>query len=146
MLAGRVIKINPTLITLTDGLIDQVDPQTPQQQVWERVVALLAHKICTFHVDLNLDDYTSFGQTRPQSNLAVFTPTFLERLSLLIASSGGFLNLHLLTDFPQRHLAEWASLPPGGDQLSVGGGQGPQTARTARQPDRGAGILRQPGD
>jgi pentose-5-phosphate-3-epimerase len=111
--AGQVIKINPALVTLTDGLIEQVDPQTLQQQVWEQVVELLAHKIRTFHVDLNFDDYTGFGQARPQSNLAVFTPAFLERLSLLIASSGGFLNLHLLTDFPKLHLAEWASLPPG---------------------------------
>ncbi len=113
VLAGQVIKINPALVTLTDGLIDQIDPQTLQQQIWQRVVDLLAYKIRTFHVDLNFDDYTGFRQTRPQSNLAVFTPAFLERLSLLIASHGGFLNLHLLTDFPQHHLIEWASLPPG---------------------------------
>jgi hypothetical protein len=69
MLSGQVIKINPALVTLTDGLIEQVDPQTLQQQVWEQVVERMAHKIRTFHVDLNFDDYTSFGQTRPQSNL-----------------------------------------------------------------------------
>jgi len=52
-------------------------------------VELLAHKIRALHVDLNFDDYTSFGQTRPQSNLTVFMPAFLERLSLLVASHGG---------------------------------------------------------
>jgi len=89
VLVGQVIKINPALVTLTDGLIEQVDPQTLQQQVWEQVVELLAYKICTFHVDLNFDDYTGFGQARPQSNLTVFMPAFLERLSLLVASHGG---------------------------------------------------------
>jgi pentose-5-phosphate-3-epimerase len=113
VLSGQVIKINPALVTLTDGLIEQVDPQTLQQQVWQQVMELLAHKIRTFHVDLNFDDYTGFGRARPQSNLAVFTPAFLERLSLLIAAHGGFLNLHLLTDFPKLHLAEWVRLPPG---------------------------------
>jgi pentose-5-phosphate-3-epimerase len=113
VLAGRAIKINPALVTLTDGQIDHVDPLELQQRIWEQVVDLLAFKIRTFHVDLNFDDYSGYGDERPQNNLAIFTTAFLGRLNGLITSSGGFLNLHLLTDYPQRHLEDVAHLAPG---------------------------------
>jgi pentose-5-phosphate-3-epimerase len=113
VLAGRAIKINPALVTLTDGQIDQVAPVVLQQRIWEHVVDLLAFKIRTFHVDLNFHDYSGYGDERPQSNLAIFTPAFLERLNALMTSSGAFLNLHLLTDFPQRHLDQLARVAPG---------------------------------
>lgn len=113
VLAGRVIKLNPALVTLTDGLIDQMKPEVLQQQIWEQVVDLLSYKIRTFHVDLNFEDYRGFGNERPQGNLSVFTPAYLERLNDRIRSSGGFLNLHLLTSDPQQHLTQLAHLAPG---------------------------------
>jgi hypothetical protein len=113
VLAGRVIKLNPALVTLTDDLLGKVEPEVLQQWIWEQVNDLLADRIRTFHVDLNFDDYRGFGRMRPPNNLAVFTPPFLARLTTLIRSRGGFLNLHLLTDAPERHLARLAPLTPG---------------------------------
>lgn len=113
VLAGSVIKINPALVTLTDGLLGKMEPQALQQRIWEQVNDLLAYRIRTFHVDLNFDDYRGFGRERPANNLAVFTPPFLESLNTLIRSVGGFLNLHLLTDAPERYLARLAPLAPG---------------------------------
>jgi pentose-5-phosphate-3-epimerase len=90
-----------------------MEPQAIQQQIWEQVDDLLSYRIRTFHVDLNFDDYRGYGRERPPNNLAVFTPSFLERLNDLIRSGGGFLNLHLLTDAPESHLARLAPLAPG---------------------------------
>ncbi len=113
VLTGRVIKINPALITITDGLIGAIPPESLQQMVWGQVVQLLQHKIRTFHVDLNFADYGGFGPKKPDINSYIFSPSFLESLNNLIRSYNGFLNLHLLTDFPHRHLYEFEHIALG---------------------------------
>jgi len=107
VLEGRVIKINPALITITDGLVDTTPPEILQRKVRDHVIQLLRHKLRTFHVDVNFEDYSGFGSQRPRINTAVFTPSFLESLNDAVRSYNGFLNLHLLTDFPQRHLRQF---------------------------------------
>jgi hypothetical protein len=100
VLDGKVVKLNPALITITDGLVGEVAPKVLQEQVLTQVKLLLKHKIRTFHVDLNFEDYSGFGQRRPDINTPVFTPDFLAQLDEQIRAGGGFLNLHLLTDRP----------------------------------------------
>lgn len=113
ILNGRVIKINPALITITDGFVNKVPPVKLQQQVIEQVSQLLAHKIQTFHVDVNFEDYSGFGASQPDLNTAIFTPQFLQTLNQHVQAKGAFLNLHLLTDFPLRRLAEYAAVGAG---------------------------------
>jgi 3-methyladenine DNA glycosylase AlkD len=84
LLDGHVIKLNPALITITDGLVSTTDPLVLQQQVYTDVQNLLAHAIRTFHVDVNFPDYQGFGPTRPDINTAVFTPAFVARLNKLV--------------------------------------------------------------
>jgi pentose-5-phosphate-3-epimerase len=110
ILKGRVIKINPALITITDGLVNTVPPVSLQQQVIERVHRLLTHKIRTFHVDVNFEDYSGFGASGPDLNRTIFTPAFLRTLNHSVQAKGAYLNLHLLTDFPLEHLAEYAAV------------------------------------
>ena len=52
ILQGRVIKINPAIIAITDDLIGRVAPDELQQRVQNHVKQLLEHKIRTFHVDI----------------------------------------------------------------------------------------------
>ncbi len=113
VLNGQVIKINPALITIIDGLVDKVAPDQLQRQVTERVEQLLAHRIQSFHVDVNYEDYGGFGSTRPDLNQVVFTPQFLQSLNQLIQAQGAYLNLHLLTDFPLQHVSEYANVGAG---------------------------------
>ncbi len=113
VLNGQVIKINPALITLIDGLVDKVTPGLLQQQITERVEQLLAHKIQTFHVDVNFEDYSGFGASRPDLNQVIFTPQFLQTLNQLVQAQGAYLNLHLLTDFPLQHVSEYADVGAG---------------------------------
>lgn len=113
VLNGQVIRINPALITLTDGLVNQVTPAKLQQQILEQVNRLLAYKIQTFHVDINFEDYSGFGASRPDLNEVAFTPPFLQSLNTLLQARGAYLNLHLLTDFPLRHVREYATVEPG---------------------------------
>jgi len=104
VLEGRIIKISPALITITDGSVDTTPPEILQQKVQDHVIQLLGYKVRTFHVDINFKDYRGFGSKRPDINTAIFTPSFLESLNEVVRSYDGFLTLHLLTDFPQRHL------------------------------------------
>ena len=101
VLNGQVIKINPALITLTDGLIDKVAPAQLQQQIIEQVNRLLAHQIKTFHIDINFEDYSGFGASRPELNHVVFMPQFLQTLNQLVQAQGAYLNLHLLTEYAE---------------------------------------------
>jgi pentose-5-phosphate-3-epimerase len=112
-LDGRVIKINPALITITDRLVKAVSPTDLQSQVIEQVRRLLAHKIQTFHVDVNFEDYSGFGASGPDINRTVFTPPFLQDLNDILRAEGAFLNLHLLTDSPLQHLAEYTNVGAG---------------------------------
>ena len=113
ILNGRVIKINPALITITDGLVNTILPTALQGRVMEQVHRLLAHKIQTFHVDVNFEDYSGFGASGPDSNRNVFTPSFLQTLNDIVQAKGAFLNLHLLTDFPLQHVTEYATVGAG---------------------------------
>jgi pentose-5-phosphate-3-epimerase len=113
VLNGRVIKINPALITITDGFVNQVPPEKLQGQVIEQVRRLLAHRIQTFHVDVNFEDYSGFGASGPDLNREIFAPQFLQTLNEIVHAEGAYLNLHLLTDFPLQHLAEYASVGAG---------------------------------
>ena len=107
ILDGGVIRLNPALITLTDGLVDHVPARILQQKVWDQVSALLAHKISTYHLDVNYPDYGGFSAQKPDLNTTVFTPGFVQDLTEMLRSGGGNLNLHLLTDFPDLHIADY---------------------------------------
>jgi pentose-5-phosphate-3-epimerase len=107
VLAGHVIKINPALIALTDGRIDTTPPTTLQRSVQDQVMRLINHKSRTFHVDVNYPDYRGYGRQPPAINTQVFTPAFLQDLNALVRSKDGFLNLHLLTNSPLKHLHEY---------------------------------------
>jgi pentose-5-phosphate-3-epimerase len=113
VLEGRIIKINPALIAITDGTVDTTPSEIIQQKVQDHVIQLLGHKVRTFHVDVNFEDYSGFGSNRPDINTAIFTPSFLENLNEVVRSYDGFLNLHLLTDFPQRHLRRFGHIELG---------------------------------
>ena len=110
ILEGRVIKINPALITITDGLVESTPPETLQPLVETYVGDLLDFNVRTFHVDINFPDYSSFGPVGPDINTKVFTPAFLACLNDLVRSRGAFLNLHLLTDHPRERLREFAGV------------------------------------
>jgi pentose-5-phosphate-3-epimerase len=114
VLDGNVVRLNPALITIIDGLVKKLPPETLQERVLVQVELLLRHgKIHTFHVDVNFEDYGGFGARRPDINTTIFTPDFLARLDECVQSSGAFLNLHLLTDRPQDHLREFEAVPLG---------------------------------
>ena len=108
ILGGRIIKINPALITITDGLVATTPPELLQRRVREQVRELLKDgKVHTFHLDVNYEDYKGFGRDKPEINTSVFTPPFVTELNELVLSSGAFLNLHLLTDHPGQRLREF---------------------------------------
>ncbi len=113
VLAGRIIKLNPALVTIIDGHIMTTPPEELQQRIEEQVVALLAARIRTFHVDINFPDYGGFGAVRPETNVSVFTPGFLARLSELVRAHGAYLNLHLLTESPRERYRAFAHIPFG---------------------------------
>lgn len=111
ILEGRVIKFNPALVTMTDGLIGKVPSKLLQKRISEDVEEILSHgKVRTFHVDVNFEDYTGFGYKRPEANTSIFSPSFLEDLNKLIESYNCFLNLHLLTDQPYRRLLRFSHI------------------------------------
>jgi pentose-5-phosphate-3-epimerase len=113
ILNGQVIKINPALITMIDGLVRTTPAAKLQQQVIEQVHQLLAYGVRTFHVDVNFEDYSGYGLSRPDLNGVVFSPAFLQDLNQLVVEGGAYLNLHLLTDAPLRHFAEYAAVGAG---------------------------------
>lgn len=105
---GEVVKINPALITITDGLVATTPPETLRRRVRKQVSELLeSEKVRTFHLDVNFEDYGGFGRDKPDINTSVFTPNFVSELNELVRSRGAFLNLHLLTDHPERRLREF---------------------------------------
>jgi len=107
VLEGRVIKINPALVTITDGLDDRMPPESLQKRVQHHVEQLLEHNVHTFHVDINFEDYSGFSGKRPNTNTVIFMPSFLKDLNEIVRSHDGFLNLHLLTNFPHLHLCKF---------------------------------------
>jgi pentose-5-phosphate-3-epimerase len=113
ILNGRVIKINPALITITDGFVNTVAPENLQKQVIEQVHRLLSHKIQTLHIDVNFEDYSGFGASGPDINRTVFTPSFSQNLNGIVQAKGAYLNLHLLTNDPLLHLTEYATVGAG---------------------------------
>lgn len=113
VLAGRVVKVNPALITLTDGLVATTPPEELRARVRKQVAGLLRHGVRTFHVDVNFADYGGFASRAPDLNAGVFTPGFLAGLQDRLRAAGAFLNLHLLTDRPLERLREYARAKPG---------------------------------
>jgi pentose-5-phosphate-3-epimerase len=104
VLAGRVIRINPALITITDGLVETTAPAALQERIQARVNELLRHKVRTFHVDINFPDYSGYGPKRPDINTGIFSPPFLADLNAMVRAGGGFLNVHVLTHAPREQL------------------------------------------
>ncbi len=110
VLSGRIIKINPALVTITDGLVNKVAPNVLQKKVEQNVVRLLEHKVRVFHVDIDFEDYSGFSTQKPDTNFRIFSPSFLENLNQIVRSKNGFLNLHLLTDHFQDRLKDFRSI------------------------------------
>jgi pentose-5-phosphate-3-epimerase len=108
LMQGRVIKINPALITITDGLVATHPAAMLQKQIQARVDELLHHKVRTFHVDINYPDYSGYGPKRPDINTVVFSPSFLGDLNTQVRADDAFLNVHLLTDAPGEKLRAFA--------------------------------------
>ena len=114
ILNGKVIKLNPALVTLTDGLINSTPPGPLQERILRQVEQILQHgKVYTFHVDLNFEDYRGFGRNRPEINTPIFSPPFPKDLNKLIRSYGCFLNLHLLTSHPHKKLPRFSRIELG---------------------------------
>jgi pentose-5-phosphate-3-epimerase len=107
---GQVIKINPALITITDGLLATRSVAELQELILGQVDGLLRHKVRTFHVDINFPDYSGYGPKRPDINTRIFSPAFLADLNERVRAGGGFLNLHLLTDTPRQQLRAFAGI------------------------------------
>lgn len=113
VLGGNIVKINPALITITDGLIGKVEERELQDKVRENTLRLLNGKVRTFHADINFDDYKGFGARRPDMNYGVFTPAYLRRLNNEIRSLNGFLNTHLLTNSPLDKIHKYKDVGAG---------------------------------
>ncbi|MFP4345515.1 MAG: hypothetical protein ACLFU8_12540 [Anaerolineales bacterium] len=111
--SGDAARINPALITITDGLVAHRPAQVLQERVWQEVAELLEHGVRTFHVDVNFPDYGGFVHRRPDLNVSLFTPAFLERLNTFVRERDAFLNLHLLTDAPRARLRDYAGVGAG---------------------------------
>jgi pentose-5-phosphate-3-epimerase len=113
VLAGRVIRISPALITITDGRMGTTPPDDLRREVCQHVNHLLDHGVRSFHIDINFDDYSGFGSSGPDHNAALFTPDFVQRITQMAQERGGFITLHLLTDHPAEHLRDFESIPLG---------------------------------
>lgn len=110
ILAGNVIKINPALITILDKLY-KLNKSLDINQIQEKVlgevdVILKQGNIHTLHVDINYDDYSNFGVNSPAINSHIFNIDFIEKLNKLAESYLAFLNIHLLTDYPELHIQD----------------------------------------
>jgi len=104
---GKIVKINPAIITILDRIGNIKDTALIQKQVLDEIDLLLKQrKIHTLHVDINFDDYDNFGSNSPVLNFHFFTPDFIERLNHLVMFYGAYLNVHLLTNYPKRHIEE----------------------------------------
>jgi pentose-5-phosphate-3-epimerase len=114
VLAGRVIRISPALITIIDGRLETEAPEDLRSDVLARTTELLSHKaLRSLHVDVNFEDYSGFGDQRPDLNAAVFTPDFVDELNSIARAYEAFITLHLLTDFPAQHLSDFEHIPLG---------------------------------
>lgn len=76
VLAGHALKINLALVTPTEDLVREGEPQVLQERIWEQVTALLAAPMPTYHVGLNFDDYRRSAWERPPDSQAVPTQPF----------------------------------------------------------------------
>jgi pentose-5-phosphate-3-epimerase len=97
ILDGRVVLINPALITLIEGAAEHDLPRTLQGKVSQAVAELARSGVRTFHMDINYADYRGFGGARPVMNDQVFSPAFVSELARLLRPYEAFLNVHLLT-------------------------------------------------
>jgi pentose-5-phosphate-3-epimerase len=114
VLAGRVIRLSPALITIIDGRIGSESPEDLRRDVLARAAELLDYgAVRSLHVDINFEDYSGFGDRGPDRNAAVFTPDFVEELNAVAQTYEAFVTLHLLTDFPARHLRDFEHIPLG---------------------------------
>ena len=114
VLTGRAIRISPALITIIDGRVETESPEDLQSDVLARTTELLSHKaLHSLHVDVNFEDYSGFGDRRPELNAGVFTPDFVDELNSIARAYEAFITLHLLTDFPARHLGDFEHIPLG---------------------------------
>jgi pentose-5-phosphate-3-epimerase len=110
ILEGRVIKVNPALVTIIDGFVGKINPSQLQERILNTVAGLVQGKVQTFHVDINFEDYGGFGNIGPETNTAVFTPSFLSSLNDLVRANNRFLNPHLLTSRPKDHLSQYGDI------------------------------------
>ncbi len=104
ILAGDIIKINPALITLIDGLVGQKPVGELQALIFDQVSTLLAHKIRTFHVDVIYPEYRSVIGKQANTTSMIFTADFVTQLNRFVRAKDGFINLHLVTTFPYKRL------------------------------------------
>jgi pentose-5-phosphate-3-epimerase len=112
--AGRVVRISPALITIIDGRVETESPEDLRSDVLALTTELLSHKaVRSLHVDVNFEDYGGFGDPRPELNAVVFTPDFVDELNSIARAYEAFITLHLLTDFPARHLRDFEHIPLG---------------------------------
>ena len=145
VLDGKVVKLNPALITIADGLVEKLPPRTLQERVLAQVELLLSHgKVRTFHVDVNFEDYGGFGAKRPDINTTVFTPNFLAKLDACVQAEGAFLNLHVLTDHPRDRLRAFESISLGAICFQLDAVQEPTALESLS--DCADGRVRQPCD
>lgn len=119
VLAGRVIRINPALITLLDGQNGAMPSWIATQHVLTRANHPLQHKIETVHVDIV---YPDFGGAPPTDH--IFTLGFV----ITMAALGVHINLHLLTYDIERAMQPFLKLPVGAIcfQLDAATGRLPQ--------------------
>jgi pentose-5-phosphate-3-epimerase len=114
VLAGRVIRLSPALITIIDGRGGAETPGDLRRDVLARAAELLDYgAVRSLHVDINFEDYSGFGDRGPDHNTAVFTPDFVDELNVVARAYQAFVTLHLLTDFPARHLRDFEFIPLG---------------------------------
>jgi pentose-5-phosphate-3-epimerase len=112
--AGRVIRVSPALIAITDGRVETESPEDLRSDVLAETTELLSHKaVRSLHVDVNFEDYSGFSEQQPDLNAGVFTPDFVDELNSIARAYEAFITLHLLTDFPARHLRDFEHIPLG---------------------------------
>lgn len=113
VLAGRVIRLSPALITITDGRINQESTGLLQREILAQVDALAEQGVCSWHVDITFGDYGGVGARSSDRTDKVFTPDFVDVLAEVAAAYGGFVTVHLLTADPLRRLRAFDDVPLG---------------------------------
>ncbi len=107
VLAGRVIRISPALITIMDGHAAADVPDVLRGDILARVNDLLRGGVRSLHVDVNFEDYSGYGEPAPPPSAHIFTPDFVMELAHIARAFTAFVTLHLLTDYPMRHLRDF---------------------------------------